>query len=88
MFEFDPVKSLSNLHKHGLAFVEAQALWDEPRLLEIPARVTGEPRYLLIGMIGGRHWSAVVTYRGANVRIISVRRARQEEVALYENDEN
>lgn len=68
--------------------MEAQALWDDPRLLAIPARVTGEPRYLLIGIIAGRHWSAVVTYRGANIRIISVRRARKEEVALYEKDEN
>lgn len=88
MFEFDAAKSRSNKHKHGLDFVQAQALWDDPRLLEIPARVTGEPRYLLIGTIGGKHWSAVVTYRGTNIRIISVRRARKEEVALYEKDED
>lgn len=88
MFEFDAAKSLSNLDKHGLDFVDAQALWDDPRRLEIPARVMGEARHLVIGMINDKHWSAVITYRGANICIISVRRARKEEVSLYENDED
>lgn len=54
-------------------------------LLEIPAKTEDEPRYLVIGLIDGKHWSAVVTYRGANIRLISVRRSRSEEVALYES---
>ncbi|WP_041971622.1 BrnT family toxin [Geobacter sp. OR-1] len=83
-FEFDPDKSATNLQKHGIDFMLAQALWDDPDLIEIPARTTDEARYLVIGMIEGRHWSAVVTYRGENIRIISVRRARPEEVAIYE----
>ena len=53
-------------------------------LLEIPAKTKDEPRFLVIGLIEGKHWSAVVTYRGVNIRLISVRRARTEEVALYE----
>jgi uncharacterized protein len=84
-FEFDPAKSESNLAKHGIDFVDAQKLWDDPMLLEIPAKTDDEPRYLLIGLIDGKHWSAVVTYRQSNVRLISVRRARTEEVALYES---
>ena len=64
--------------------VEAQALWREPNLLEVPARTEDEPRHLVVGMLEGRYWSAVVTYRESNIRIISVRRARVEEVALYE----
>ena len=85
MFEFDETKSAANKAKHGLDFIEAQALWDDPDLLEIPARTDDEPRYLLIGRIGQRHWSAVVTYRGDGIRIISVRRARQNEIELYES---
>lgn len=85
MFEFDENKSESNKAKHGIDFVAAQALWQDPDLLEIPARTTDEPRYLMIGLIAGKHWSAVVTYRGEYVRIISVRRARTNEVALYES---
>jgi uncharacterized DUF497 family protein len=54
-------------------------------LLEIPAKTEDEPRFLVIGEIEGRHWSAVITYRGSNVRLISVRRARTEEVAFYES---
>jgi uncharacterized DUF497 family protein len=83
-FEFDLKKSLSNKDKHGIDFGEAQALWNDPHLLEIEARTSDEQRFLLIGMIDGKHWSAVVTYRGDKIRIISVRRSRKEEVGLYE----
>jgi len=84
MFEFDQQKSLSNKAKHGIDFIEAKQLWDDPDILEIPARTVDEPRYLLIGRIKGRLWSAIVTYRNGNIRIISVRRSRDEEVELYE----
>lgn len=84
-FEFDPGKSLRNKRKHGIDFVEAQLLWDDPDLLEIPARTEDEPRFLVIGLIGKRHWSAIITYRNASVRIISVRRSRVEEAELYES---
>jgi uncharacterized DUF497 family protein len=84
-FEFDATKSEFKRTKHGIDFVEAQALWSDSMLLEIPAKTDDEPRYLVIGLIDGKHWSAVITYRGTNVRLISVRRARTEEVALYES---
>lgn len=84
-FEFDESKSQTNLSKHGINFIDAQLLWNDPRLLEIPAKTEDEPRYLVIGLINGKHWSAVLTYRGANIRLISVRRSRVEEVALYES---
>ena len=85
-FEFDPTKSKSNKDKHGIDFEEAKALWEDPYLLESEARTTGESRFLLIGKIAGKHWSAVVTYRGGIARIISVRRSRKEEVELYEEN--
>ncbi len=85
VFEFDAAKSESNLAKHGIDFVEAQSLWNDPLLLEIPAKTDDEPRFMVIGRIQDKHWSAVVTYRGGNIRLISVRRARTEEVALYES---
>lgn len=85
VFEFDSKKSESNQAKHGIDFVAAQSLWNDPMLLEIPAKTDDEPRFLVIGLIDGKHWSAVMTYRGAHIRLISVRRARSEEVALYES---
>nr|WP_295771101.1 BrnT family toxin [Rhodoferax sp.] len=84
-FEFDTAKSESNRTKHGIDFVEVQSLWGDPMLLEIPAKTQDEPRYLVVGLIDGKHWSAVITYRGTNIRLISVRRARTEEVVLYES---
>lgn len=84
-FEFDEAKSQSNLSKHGIDFVEAQLLWLDSDLLEIPAKTVDEPRFLMVGKIGNGHWSAVVTYRSENIRIISVRRSRAEEIELYES---
>ena len=83
-FEFDPIKSKTNQEKHGINFVDAQTLWNDPELLEIPARTTDEPRYLVIAQIHGKHLSAVITHRGQAIRLISVRRSRLEEVQLYE----
>jgi len=83
-FEFDPEKSHANQAKHGIDFLEAQLLWLDDMLLEIPARTPDEPRFLIIGTIGNKHWSAVVTYRKDRIRIISVRRSRKEEVEIYE----
>jgi len=83
-FEFDAKKSAANKAKHGIDFTEAQALWLDEMRIEIPARTEDEPRFLIIGVIAGRHWSAVITYRGDQARIISVRRSQPEEVAIYE----
>ena len=84
-FEFDEAKSQANLQKHGINFIDAQNLWSDPGLLEIPAKTEDEPRYLMIGLIQEKHWSAVITYRGSKIRLISVRRSRTEEIALYES---
>ena len=83
-FEFNRAKSDSNRKKHGIDFVEIQALWADPELLQMPGRAGDEPRHVLVGRIGNRHWSCVITYREGRVRIISARRARRKEVRLYE----
>ena len=83
-FEFDSLKSELNKAKHGVDFTAAQQLWEDPGRVVIPARTSDEPRYLVIGRISGKHWSAVFTLRGEAVRIISVRRSRPEEIEIYE----
>ena len=85
-FEFDPAKSKANKAKHGIDFDQATLLWDDELRIEIPARTTDEPRFLVIGQIHDQHWSAVITHRDGNIRIISVRRSRPEEVEIYENE--
>lgn len=84
-FEFDAAKSSKNREKHGIDFVEVQALWEDPERVEVPARTEDEPRFLVIGRIGAGHWSVVVTYREARTRIISARHSRREEIQLYES---
>lgn len=84
-FEFDSKKSESNRKKHGIDFVEAQAIWQDPDFIEIMAKSEDEPRALVVGMIDGKCWSAIITYRKGKIRIISVRRSRESEVALYES---
>jgi uncharacterized protein len=85
-FESDPAKSAANLKNHGIDFVDAQALWNDHDRLEIPARSLDEPRTQVIGRIGSVAWSAFITMRDDHVRIISVRRARDEEEAAYVQD--
>jgi uncharacterized DUF497 family protein len=84
-FEFDEYKSAANHETHGIDFIEAQMLWQDSMRVEVPARTADGPRYLVIGRIKRKHWSAVVTYRQEKIRIISVRRSRDEEVAIYES---
>ena len=84
-FEYDGPKSETNRKKHGIDFVAAQALWNDSQRVVIPATMEDEERWLVIGRIGEKHWSAVVTYRGEAVRIISVRRSRDEEKDIYES---
>jgi uncharacterized protein len=84
-FEYDPKKSQLNKTQHGIDFVEAQVLWLDIDRIEIPAKLD-ENRSMVIGMIGGKHWSGVITYRGEKSRLISVRRSRKEEIEIYESE--
>jgi uncharacterized DUF497 family protein len=87
-FEYDPVKSKGNKAKHNIDFEEAKALWNDIERLEARILRPGEMRSLLIGRIAQTHWTAIITYRGEVVRIISVRRSRRDEVERYEQDRN
>ena len=84
-FDSDSQKSEENKKKHGIDFAEAQMLWDDPDRIEVPARTSDEPRFIVIGKIADTYWSAIITYRGEKTRIISVRRSRKEEVNIYES---
>ncbi len=85
MFEYDPMKSELNKSKHGLDFEEAQLLWSDPRRVEIQASSTTESRFMVIGQVDGKYRSAIITYREKNIRLISVRRSRDDEVKVYES---
>jgi len=84
-FEFDVEKSAANKAKHGIDFVEAQALW-KSKIVLLPAKDALEKRYLVIGTISSDHWSAIITYRGGTIRIISVRKSTPLEIETYEKN--
>ena len=88
-FEYDPEKSKSNLAKHGIDFEAAQRLWDSSKTVTLVAAHAGNDavRYLVLGMIDGKHWTAITTRRGKRIRIISVRRSRKNEEAIYDQYE-
>ena len=83
-FEFDLKKNTLNEEKHGIGFEKAQLLWADPDRIQIPAKSVDEPRFMVIGKIDGKHWSAILIFRDDNIRIISVRRSRKEEIEIYE----
>lgn len=87
IFEFDPAKSAANKQKHGIDFEEAQTLWRDGNRLEAPVQLEPELRYVVVGRIGTKYWTAVITYRNEKIRIISVRRARDREIERYENEQ-
>ena len=84
-FEFDPQKSAVNKDKHGIDFVEAQALWLKGSGFHIPARDVAERRFAYIAALDGKLWTAIYTLRGDVVRLISVRRARKMEIMHHED---
>ena len=83
MFEFDENKSKINKNKHGVDFETAIKLWDDPNSVEIPARWVDESRYVLIAVLDEEYWSAVFTKRNDKIRIISVRKSRENEKEIY-----
>jgi uncharacterized DUF497 family protein len=86
IFEFDPDKSRNNAEKHGIDFVAAQKLWEDINLMTIESSTVTERRHLAIGLIQGKSWTAVYTWRNLNLRLISVRRSRLAEARLYEKN--
>lgn len=85
-FEYDANKSKSNKLKHDISFEEAKVLWDDPYAFELPAlQSEEEERFLVLGQINSKNYTAIITYRGTNIRIISVRKSREKEIKFYEN---
>jgi len=83
MFEFDSSKSESNLVKHGIDFYSARKLWNDVNRIEIPAKWIDEARFLLIAKLDKEIWSAIYSLRNKRIRIISVRKARENEKEIY-----
>jgi uncharacterized protein len=83
-FEWDEAKRVSNIAKHGLDFVRIARLLDGPRVTKRASGAHGEERLLLTGKLDSRAVTAVVTWRGERLRIISLRSARNDEWRGYQ----
>jgi len=86
-FEYDPSKSKTNAGKHGINFEQATLLWNDANRVEFVARFADEPRLGLVGQYAEKLWTAIFTAREDRIRIISVRRARKNEEAIYHDSE-
>ncbi|SMN00128.1 COGs COG2929 [uncultured Candidatus Thioglobus sp.] len=87
IFEYDAEKSQTNKVKHGIDFEQAKLLWNDPYLIELQSKQTkNENRFLLLGKIKHKYYTAIITYREVNIRIISVRSSRKSEVKFYESN--
>ena len=85
-FEYDENKSKINKLKHNISFDEAKKLWKDPYSFEIPSlQSEDEDRFLVLGKINSKNYTAIITYRATNIRIISVRRSRKKKIELYES---
>ena len=86
IFEYDENKSKINKLKHNIDFDEAKKLWDDEESFDLKSNNDDkEDRYLVIGRINLKYYTAIITYRGINIRIISVRRSRKKEIEIYDN---
>lgn len=86
LFEYDKNKSQTNKEKHGVDFIETQALWEDENALVVPANIIDdEIRYALISTLNKKCYTAIFTIRDDVYRIISVRRCRKNEEQNYEN---
>lgn len=86
-FEWDADKAFSNARKHGVSFDEAKTVFGDVYAVTItdPVHSADEDRYIDIGYSErGRLLVVVYTERAAQIRIISCRRATNDERMVYE----
>lgn len=87
MFEWDKSKGDENMLKHGIAFADTFAVFEDPNALTLEESVHGEQRHVTIGMDAfGRLLVVVYTWRADRIRIISARKAVRSEVRQYESE--
>jgi uncharacterized protein len=87
VFEWDEEKRQSNLNKHGLDFIDAKEIWSGAVVeLPSPQGQHSEERIVSIGMLQNRCVTVIYTWRGDNRRIISARKAGENEQKRYHNE--
>jgi uncharacterized DUF497 family protein len=84
-FEWDLAKAASNHRKHGVSFAYATRVFlDSDRQEKLDTREEyGEERWVVLGRVGDTVLVVVYTFRGSNIRLISARKANQNDYGIY-----
>lgn len=81
---FDPLKDAANLAKHGVSLaMVTQFEWPTAVTWLDDRRDYGEPRQVGLGYVGDRLFAVVFVDRGAQRRVISLRKANRREECMY-----
>ncbi len=83
-FEWDNAKRAANIAKHGLDFARIGRLINAPHVVMAARDVGDEKRWLAIGVLDECVVTAVFTWRGKRIRVISLRSARNGERRRYQ----
>jgi len=85
---FDPAKDAMNRAKHGLPLEFGDQIFADDNHLIIPSirEVDGEERFKVVGIVGGKLFTAVFVWRGDAARFMSVRRSNAGESKAYDAD--
>ena len=84
-FEWDENKRSINLQKHGIDFIDAVLVFDDPNRIELETIRNNEHRFITIGIVSGVIILVVYTHRKEKKRLISARCASAEERKYYES---
>ncbi|MFH7024762.1 MAG: BrnT family toxin [Heteroscytonema crispum UTEX LB 1556] len=83
-FEWNENKRLANIRKHGIDFVDVEAVFEGDTVSIVDNRFDyGEERFITLGLLEGRVVVVVHTERDNRIRIISVRKATKHEEINY-----
>jgi uncharacterized protein len=82
-FEWREAKRLAVLDERGLDFLDARRLFDGRDIYTVPSPRGREQRWVSVGEIDKVMVAVVWTRRGDAIRIITMRRARDEEKRRY-----
>lgn len=82
---FDPQKDLINRRRHKLSLAFGERVVEDGGHLIIPSirPQDGEERYKVVGMVEGKLYTGVYTWRDGLRRFISVRRSNKGEERAY-----
>jgi uncharacterized DUF497 family protein len=82
-FEWDERKRAQLIERRALDFASAPVFFDGRPVIHQPTPRHGEDRWKTTAEIEGAYFTIVWTWRGSNIRVISMRRAHDQEIRKH-----